>query len=226
MARNDWNNKTYDYEFSPASIALPLRVIQEPDVYSGKSTVVRLRTAMNSRVTESDKKIRNQSTFINVSAFGLVAEKIIDLGISKGSEIIVMGEMASNNYENKEGETVYGIQIKAKQVGISVTDRGLQNTDYEPQTSSYSSSDDEEEDDSPRKSRRKKKTSRSSGARRRARSRDEDIDDLDDDLEEDLEEDDDEFEPKPRRNKSKRTRRKVEVDDDVEDYLEDDDDVI
>ena len=144
MARNDWNNKTYDYEFSPASIALPLRVIQEPDVYSGKSTVVRLRTAMNSRVTESDKKIRNQSTFINVSAFGLVAEKIIDLGISKGSEIIVMGEMASNNYENKEGETVYGIQIKAKQVGISVTDRGLQNTDYEPQTSSYSSSDDEE----------------------------------------------------------------------------------
>lgn len=226
MARNDWNNKTYDYEFSPASIALPLRVIQEPDVYSGKSTVVRLRTAMNSRVTESDKKIRNQSTFINVSAFGLVAEKIIDLGISKGSEIIVMGEMASNNYENKEGETVYGIQIKAKQVGISVTDRGLQNTDYEPQTSSYSSSDDEEEDDSPRKSRRKKKTSRSSGARRRARSRDEDIDDLDDDLEEDLEEDEDEFEPKPRRNKSKRTRRKVEVDDDVEDYLEDDDDVI
>lgn len=219
MARNDWNNKTYDYEFSPASIALPLRVIQEPDVYSGKSTVVRLRTAMNSRVTESDKKIRNQSTFINVSAFGLVAEKIIDLGISKGSEIIVMGEMASNNYENKEGETVYGLQIKAKQVGISVTDRGLQNTDYEPQTSGYAS-DDEEEDDSPRKSR--KKTSRSSGARRRARSRDEDIEDLD----EDLDEDDDEFEPKPRRNKSKRTRRKVEVDDDVEDYLEDDDDVI
>lgn len=229
MAKNDWNNKTYDYEYAPGQLAFKGRVVQEPEVFSGKSTVVRMRVAMNSRVRESDRKIRNQSTFITVTAFDIVAENIIDLGIDKGSELIIIGRLSSNNYENKDGELIYGLQVKAEDVGISVLDRGLQDSDYAPKSGGYSRSDDEEDDEESTPRRTRKKSSRSSGAKRRSRSRDEDVDDVDD-LNEDVDdiddEDDEEFEPKPRRSRSKRTRRKVEVDDDIDDYLEDDDEVI
>ena len=229
MAKNDWNNKTYDYEYAPGQLAFKGRVVQEPEVFSGKSTVVRMRVAMNSRVRESDRKIRNQSTFLTVTAFDIVAENIINLGIDKGSELIIIGRLSSNNYENKEGELIYGLQVKAEDVGISVLDRGLQNSDYAPKSGGYSRSDDEEDDEESTPRRTRKKSSRSSGAKRRSRSRDEDVDDIDD-LDEDVDdiddEDDEEFEPKPRRSRAKRTRRKVEVDDDIDDYLEDDDEVI
>lgn len=230
MAKNDWNNKTYDYEYAPGQLAFKGKVVQEPEVFSGKSTVVRMRIAMNSRVRESDRKIRNQSTFLTVTAFDIVAENIINLGIDKGSELIIIGRLSSNNYENKEGELIYGLQVKAEDVGISVLDRGLQDSDYAPKTGGYTNNNDDEEDDeesTPRRTR--KKSSRSSGAKRRSRSRDEDVDDVDD-LDEDVDdiddEDDEEFEPKPRRSRAKRNRRKVEVDDDIDDYLEDDDEVI
>lgn len=230
MAKNDWNNKTYDYEYAPGQLAFKGKVVQEPEVFSGKSTVVRMRIAMNSRVRESDRKIRNQSTFLTVTAFDIVAENIINLGIDKGSELIIIGRLSSNNYENKEGELIYGLQVKAEDVGISVLDRGLQDSDYAPKTGGYTNNSDDEEDDeesTPRRTR--KKSSRSSGAKRRSRSRDEDVDDVDD-IDEDVDdiddEDDEEFEPKPRRSRAKRNRRKVEVDDDIDDYLEDDDEVI
>lgn len=231
MAKNDWNNKTYDYEYAPGQLAFKGKVVQEPEVFSGKSTVVRMRIAMNSRVRESDRKIRNQSTFLTVTAFDIVAENIINLGIDKGSELIIIGRLSSNNYENKEGELIYGLQVKAEDVGISVLDRGLQDSDYAPKTGGYTNnnSDDEEDDEESTPRRTRKKSSRSSGAKRRSRSRDEDVDDVDD-IDEDVDdiddEDDEEFEPKPRRSRAKRNRRKVEVDDDIDDYLEDDDEVI
>lgn len=48
--------------------------------------------------------------FFNCTAFGKLAE-FVEKYIHKGTKVVISGELQNNNYTNKEGHTVYNVQI-------------------------------------------------------------------------------------------------------------------
>jgi single-strand DNA-binding protein len=48
--------------------------------------------------------------FFNCTAFGRNAE-FVERWIHKGTKVVISGELQNNNYTNKEGHTVYNVQI-------------------------------------------------------------------------------------------------------------------
>lgn len=48
--------------------------------------------------------------FFNCTAFGRNAE-FVERYIHKGTKVVISGELQNNNYTNKEGHTVYKVQI-------------------------------------------------------------------------------------------------------------------
>lgn len=65
-----------------------------------------------------DRKKRNEdkiTDYINVTAFDKQAENC-ERYIGKGSLVGVQGYLASGNYENKHGETIYTLEVNANRV--------------------------------------------------------------------------------------------------------------
>lgn len=52
-----------------------------------------------------------EADFFSCVAFGKTAESIDKCKISKGTKLLIEGEVRNNNYTNKEGQKVYGTQI-------------------------------------------------------------------------------------------------------------------
>ena len=48
--------------------------------------------------------------FFNCTAFGKLAE-FVEKWTHKGTKVVISGELQNNNYTNKEGQTVYNVQI-------------------------------------------------------------------------------------------------------------------
>lgn len=218
MARNtkktDYANKTYEYEYSPATITANCILIDEPRVISkkGKTTSLVVKAAMHSRVYESDGNIREQSTFLDIRMMGFKADKFLESGLGKGSRVVVSGQLSANNWEDKDGNTRYGLAIKNADVALSLFDKNFE----------YAADERDDEDDYEEERPRKSRT------RTRSRSRDveDDVEDTDD--EDILDDDDEDFEPAPKRTRRTRTRstRKVVEDDDDDDLLGSEDDIV
>ena len=49
--------------------------------------------------------------FFSCVAFGKIAETFDKCNVSKGTKLLIEGEVRNNNYTNKEGQKVYGTQI-------------------------------------------------------------------------------------------------------------------
>lgn len=63
----------------------------------------------------------NQTTeFIPATAFGKTAD-FIEKYFSKGSEIVMTGEVLNNNYERQDGTKVYGLKIVVNAVEFAGT---------------------------------------------------------------------------------------------------------
>lgn len=86
------------------------RLTRDPEVrYGGENN-----TAVARYVIAVDRRFLREgepsADFFNVVTFGKAAE-FVEKYLRKGTKIVVEGEIRNNNYKNKDGEMVYGIQI-------------------------------------------------------------------------------------------------------------------
>lgn len=56
-----------------------------------------------------------ESDFFNCVCFGKAAE-LVEKHIKKGTKIIITGRVENNNYTNKEGQKVYGMQVVVEEI--------------------------------------------------------------------------------------------------------------
>lgn len=56
-----------------------------------------------------------ESDFFNCVSFGKAAE-LFEKYIKKGTKIIITGRVENNNYMNKEGQKVYGMQVVVEEI--------------------------------------------------------------------------------------------------------------
>ena len=57
------------------------------------------------------KEGETDADFFSCVAFGRIAETFDKCNVSKGTKLLIEGEVRNNNYTNKEGQKVYGTQI-------------------------------------------------------------------------------------------------------------------
>lgn len=92
------------------SIALTGRLTRDPETRSGANGTI-------SRITLAVKRPGTKDTtdFIPCVAFDKTAE-ILSKYTRKGSFIGIQGKMVSGSYQNKDGQTVYTIELYADRV--------------------------------------------------------------------------------------------------------------
>ena len=73
----------------------------------GKS-VARFDIAVNRKFKRDNEP---DADFFSCVAFGKIAETFDKLYVSKGTKLLVTGEVRNNNYTNRDGQKVYGTQI-------------------------------------------------------------------------------------------------------------------
>lgn len=58
---------------------------------------------------------QKETDFFNCTAFGKLAE-FVEKYLMKGTKILMVGRVQNDNYTNRDGEKVYGIQIIADEI--------------------------------------------------------------------------------------------------------------
>lgn len=53
--------------------------------------------------------------FFNCTAFGKQAE-FVERYLFKGTKVVIVGRLQNNNYTNKDGQQVYGVQIMVEEI--------------------------------------------------------------------------------------------------------------
>ena len=92
------------------------RLVRDPEVrYSAgqnATAVARFRIAVDRRFKREGQPTAD---FFQCVAFGKQGE-FVDKWFRKGSKIVVQGWMRNDNYKDKDGKTVYGMQIVCENV--------------------------------------------------------------------------------------------------------------
>lgn len=92
----------------------------EPQFSSNGNAWLRLRVVAKDRVRDSNGQWADgDPLFLNVVVFGKQAEHLTD-SIVKGDTILLTGSLAPNTWTDKEGVEHKDVQIKAKEIGVSV----------------------------------------------------------------------------------------------------------
>lgn len=92
------------------------RLTRDPEIRYGQQSgtaVARYTLAVDRRF----KKDGDEATadFFNLVSFGKQGE-FVEKYLHKGTKIVVVGEMRNNNYTNRDGQKVYGIDIVTSSV--------------------------------------------------------------------------------------------------------------
>ena len=97
-------------------IILMCRLTRNPEVrYSqGENSI-----AIASFSVAVDRKIKRDgeptADFFNCTAFGKQAE-FVEKYLKQGTKILLSGRLQNNNYTNKSGEKVYGVQVMVEEI--------------------------------------------------------------------------------------------------------------
>ena len=85
------------------------RLTRDPDVRYGdnQKAVARFSLAVDRRFTREGDPTAD---FFNCTAFGKIAE-VVEKHVTKGTKLIITGRIQNDNYTNKDGQTVYSVQI-------------------------------------------------------------------------------------------------------------------
>lgn len=110
------------------------RLTRDPEVrYGGanNNAIARFSIAVDRRF-----KRDGQSTadFFNCTAFGRLGE-FVEKYLRKGTKIVLDGEIQNDNYQNKEGQMVYGFQVIANNIEFAESKAAAQ------QNGSYTGAD-------------------------------------------------------------------------------------
>lgn len=76
------------------------------------------KTYVHFNIAVSRQYNKEETDFFNCIAFGKTAE-FIQKYFHKGQPIIVVGEMHNNNYTQKDGSKVYGMQLVVNEVDFA-----------------------------------------------------------------------------------------------------------
>lgn len=86
------------------------RLTRDPEIRYGGSTnicIARFSLAVERRFKKDGGPTAD---FFNCTAFGKLAE-VVEKYLHKGTKIVLDGEIQNNNYQNKDGQMVYGFQV-------------------------------------------------------------------------------------------------------------------
>ncbi len=107
------------------------RLTRDPEVrYGGSSNMAIARFSI--AVDRRFKREGQPSTdFFDCTAFGKLGE-FVEKYLRKGTKILLDGELQNNNYENKDGQKVYGMRVIANQIEFAESKRSAEeNSGYE-----------------------------------------------------------------------------------------------
>ncbi len=85
---------------------------------SGKD-VANFRVAVSTRSQAEDGTYRERSEFVAVVVWGPMAVNAA-ASFSKGTRVLIAGDLKQRQYKNNEGNTVYISELHADQVGLSL----------------------------------------------------------------------------------------------------------
>lgn len=96
-------------------------VTRDPEVTFTRSGMAKVRftVASNSRYTSKDGESKEATDYINVVAWGKLAENISE-SVFKGTPVMVHGRYTTSSYEGRDGSKNYYTCVTASNVGVSV----------------------------------------------------------------------------------------------------------
>lgn len=92
------------------TVILMGRLTRDPEIRYGatnNTAVARYSLAVDRRFKQDGQP---EADFFNVVSFGKAGE-FVEKYLRKGTKIVIEGELHNNNYKNKDGQMVYGIEI-------------------------------------------------------------------------------------------------------------------
>lgn len=101
------------------------RLTRDPEVrYGGQSNmaIARFSIAVDRRFKREGQP---DTDFFDCTAFGKLGE-FVEKYLKKGTKIVLDGEIQNNNYENKDGQKVYGTRIVANQIEFAESKRAAE----------------------------------------------------------------------------------------------------
>ena len=97
-------------------IILLSRLTRDPEVrYSqgeNSTAIASFSVAVNRKFKREGEP---EADFFNCTAFGKQAE-FVEKYLKQGTKILLSGRLQNNNYTNKEGQKVYGVQIMVEEI--------------------------------------------------------------------------------------------------------------
>ena len=102
------------------------RLTRDPEVrYGGanNNAIARFSIAVDRRFKREGEP---DADFFNCVAFGRTGE-FVEKYLKKGTKIVIDGEIRNNNYTNKDGQKVYGMDIVANTIEFAESKTSAQN---------------------------------------------------------------------------------------------------
>lgn len=98
------------------------RLTRDPEVKYGvdNKAVAHYSIAVNRKIKREDEP---EADFFNLVSFNKQAE-FVEKYLRKGTKIVVEGELRNNNYTNKDGQKVYGMQIITRSIDFAESKGG------------------------------------------------------------------------------------------------------
>lgn len=116
------------------------RLTRDPEIRYGGSTntcIARFSLAVDRRFKKDGGPTAD---FFNCTAFGRLGE-FVGKYLYKGTKIVLDGEIQNNNYQNKEGQTVYGFQVIANSIEFAESKKATEESRQEVQSTQSASKD-------------------------------------------------------------------------------------
>ena len=98
------------------------RLTRDPEVRYGdnQKAVARFSLAVDRKFAKEGDPTTD---FFNCTAFGKTAE-FIEKYVVKGTKLIITGRIQNDNYTNKDGQTVYSVQILVDELEFAESKKG------------------------------------------------------------------------------------------------------
>lgn len=115
------------------------RVTRDPEVRYGdnQKAVARFSLAVDRRFTREGDPTAD---FFNCSAFGKTAETV-EKHVVKGTKLLIVGRVQNDTYTNKDGQTVYSVQILVDELEFVESKNRQGNASQPEETSNNAVSD-------------------------------------------------------------------------------------
>lgn len=97
------------------TVILMGRLTRDPEIRYGatnNTAIARYSIAVDRRFKQEGQP---EADFFNVVSFGKAGE-FVEKYLHKGTKIVIEGELHNNNYKNKDGQMVYGMEIVTRNI--------------------------------------------------------------------------------------------------------------